>query len=115
MVTRQQLYCCARAPFNETKQIFDSNGISQNWIILAACIISFSASQNGHFYDRKKGDISLLIHKMIIRRTGKNGVDFCSLTITIPMPIHTIIIMSNRDDVMTSNALALQYFEADTG
>jgi hypothetical protein len=56
-----------------------------------------------------------LIHKMIIGRTGKNGVDFCSLTITIPMPIHTIIIMSNRDDVMTSNALALQYFEADTG
>jgi hypothetical protein len=54
MVIRQQLYCCARAPFNETKQIFDSNGISQNWIILAACIIAFSASQNGHFYDRKK-------------------------------------------------------------
>jgi uncharacterized membrane protein len=41
--------------FNETKQLFDSNGISQNWIILADCTIAFSASQNRHFYDRKKG------------------------------------------------------------
>jgi hypothetical protein len=36
-------------PFNETKQLFDSYGISQNWIILAACTIAFSASQNGDF------------------------------------------------------------------